>query len=702
MTTVAVLGGGVAGLSAAHELAERGFDVTVYEHARRAGRQGAQHPVRRLRHGRARRPAGRARLPLLPGLLPSPSGHDGPDPARPAARSRDHLVGATRILFAQVGGPNEIIAPAHLPESAEDFAVLARFLREAASQVGVPPHEYALLVERLLTLLTSCDERREQQWDLQSWWDYTGAERRSAAFQRFLADGLTRTLVAARGREMSARTGGAGAHPAAAGPHARGRPRRPRARRADERGVDRPVGRRTCESRGVELRLGEPVEALHVVGRRGSTGATVGGRTVRADHYVAALPVEVMRQLASPALRAAEPRLKGLDRLVTRWMNGVLFYLDRDVPLVNGHAIYIDSEWSLTSISQKQFWPGVDLSRRGDGRTRGILSIDVSEWQRPGRLHGQGRPALQPARRSSTRSGTSSRTTSTARSTGVTVIDRFLDPAIVFPNPTGAANLEPLLVNTAGSWADRPDAVTRIPNLFLASDYVRTHTDLATMEAANEAARRAVNGILAATGSSARPLRGLEAARAAGVRRGARARPGALEAVPPAGQAAAGAHGRRATCARAACVGRALLRAPTLLRRPTRRRLQPRRGAALLERVEAERLDRPDGADRVRAVAAGGALRGPGQERGGEVVGVGAAEVDLGERLAGRVVGDGGDPGQRVGRRAGLGRARERDEPLAGGLQHAAHARQLERDGPGQRAGLQRLGERRRTSRGRR
>jgi hypothetical protein len=35
----------------------------------------------------------------------------------------------------------------------------------------------------------------------------------------------------------------------------------------------------------------------------------------------------------------------------------------------------------------------------------------------------------------------------------------------------------------------------------LASDYVRTFTDLATMEGANEAARRAVNGILDATGS---------------------------------------------------------------------------------------------------------------------------------------------------------------------------------------------------------
>jgi hypothetical protein len=83
----------------------------------------------------------------------------------------------------------------------------------------------------------------------------------------------------------------------------------------------------------------------------------------------------------------------------------------------------------------------------------------------------------------------------------------FLDPDIELPNPSGAVNLEPLLINTHGSWADRPDATTAIGNLFLAADYVRTYTDLATMEGANEAARRAVNGILAASRSSAAPCR---------------------------------------------------------------------------------------------------------------------------------------------------------------------------------------------------
>ena len=61
------------------------------------------------------------------------------------------------------------------------------------------------------------------------------------------------------------------------------------------------------------------------------------------------------------------------------------------------------------------------------------------------------------------------------------------------------------MVNTAGSLQYRPDAQIEIPNLFLASDYVRTYTDLATMEAANEAARRAVNCLLAIAGSVAQP-----------------------------------------------------------------------------------------------------------------------------------------------------------------------------------------------------
>jgi 15-cis-phytoene desaturase len=82
----------------------------------------------------------------------------------------------------------------------------------------------------------------------------------------------------------------------------------------------------------------------------------------------------------------------------------------------------------------------------------------------------------------------------------------FLDPDVQFPNPSDVTNLEPLMINTAGSLQYRPEATTEISNLLLASDYVRTYTDIACMEAANEAARRAVNGILAHSGVSAAPV----------------------------------------------------------------------------------------------------------------------------------------------------------------------------------------------------
>jgi uncharacterized protein with NAD-binding domain and iron-sulfur cluster len=488
--TVVVLGGGVGGLSAAHELAERGFSVTVLEAREVAG--------------------GKARSTLKPGTnLPGEHGFrffPGFYKHLPDTMARipvgggtvfENLVGAERILLAQADGRNELVAPAHAPESLDDVAVLARFVVEAAIGLGIPAQDGAWLADRLLTLLTSCDERRVGQWDLQNWWDFVEAPTRSEAFRKFLADGLTRTLVAARATEMSARTGGLILLQllfdlARVGGRA-------------DRVLDAPTSDAWItpwvthlRALGVDLRLGAAVDGILMRDRR-VAGVTVAGETVTADYYISALPVEALRPLLSPELRRAEPRLDGLDRLVTRWMNGLQIYLAEDLPLVNGHAIYIDSEWALTSISQRQFWRGVDFGRLGVG---GILSIDISEWQRPGRITGQV-AASCTAQEIFDEVWAQLRAHLDDALDGVEVRGWFLDEDITFPNPSAAANAEPLLVNTAGSWADRPEASLRIPNLFLAADYVRTNTDLATMEGANEAARRATNAILAAAGSSA-------------------------------------------------------------------------------------------------------------------------------------------------------------------------------------------------------
>ena len=491
--TVAVLGGGVAGLTAAHELAERGFAVTVYEARDRLGGKARSLPVPGSGTG------GRSDLPAEHGFRFFPGFYRHvPDTMRRIGVD-SHLVGAERILLAQAGGKNELITAAHLPESLEDFAVLSRFLLEAATGLGVPPQDTVWFLDRLLTLLTSCDERRLGQWELQSWWTFVDADNRSEAFQKFLAEGLTRTLVAARAREMSARTGGSILLQLIFDlTRAGGRADRVLDGPTSEVWIDPWAAH--LEGLGVEIRREAPVEGIQLAGGR-VAGATVAGAAVTADHYVAAVPVEIMRVLAGPALRAAEPRLKRLDKLVTRWMNGAMFYLDEDVPMVHGHAIYIDSEWALTSISQRQFWRGFDFAQTGDGRVEGILSVDISDWSTPSRR--LGKVAMQCTHDEVLDEVWAQLADHVEDLDEDNVLHRFLDPAIEFPNPTAAANLEPLLVNTSGSWADRPDAVTRIPNLFLASDYVRTSTDLATMEGANEAARRAVNGILEASGSPA-------------------------------------------------------------------------------------------------------------------------------------------------------------------------------------------------------
>jgi uncharacterized protein with NAD-binding domain and iron-sulfur cluster len=506
--SVAVLGGGVGGLSAAHELVERGFSVTVYESRARFGGKSRSIPV----PGSAS--DGRADLPAEHGFRFFPGFYRHlPDtmsriPGRGSERVSDDLVAAEMVMIARDEGRNELVAPAHAPTSIDDFAAVMRFLVAWFGELGIDPGEQAFFLDRLIVLLTSCDERRFGQWERQTWWGFVQADRRSAAFQRFLADGLTRTLVAAQAREISARTGGyillqllfdlsrAG-----------GRADRLLDAPTNDVWIDPWVDH--LRKAGVELH--GDVDVVGIDCRAGRIeGVTIqrdGSRAVvTADHYVAAMPVEQLVKLLSPALVGAEPSLRRLHLLRTRWMNGIVFYLRHDVPVVAGHTIYIDSEWALTSISQRQFWPRVDFSRLGHGNVGGILSVDVSDWERPARRTGK---VASTCSAEEIKDEVWAQLKDHLNGEGQTVLDDanlvgwYLDDDITFPNPTGAANAEPLLINTAGSWANRPEAVTAVPNLFLAADFVRTHTDLATMEGANEAARRAVNGILDASRSTA-------------------------------------------------------------------------------------------------------------------------------------------------------------------------------------------------------
>jgi flavin-dependent amine oxidoreductase len=228
----------------------------------------------------------------------------------------------------------------------------------------------------------------------------------------------------------------------------------------------------------------------------------------RADYYVAALPVEVMARILTDDVVRADPRLATIFPLSrnTSWMNGIQFYLREDARVGPGHQIYLDSPWALTSISQTQFWSGVDMSRFGEANIRGVISVVISDWETPGL---NGKPARECTRHE-IRDDVWEQLKSSLNVEGRVVlrdedvVHWYLDLDI---DPLLKANAEPLFVNLVDTWRLRPDAVTAVPNLFLAADYVRTYTDLATMEGANEAARRAVNGILERSGADAPPCR---------------------------------------------------------------------------------------------------------------------------------------------------------------------------------------------------
>jgi len=503
-SSVAILGGGVAGLSAAHELAERGFKVRVYERKPVLGGKARSIPVPNSGA------AGRADLPgehgfrFFPGFYKHVIDTMRRIPYGAHGTVYENLAVATRMLLAR-SGQTELTWIARRPESLDDFRTL---LIELFTPLGVPLDELTFYVDRLLTYATSCAERRLAEYENIPWWEFIQAARMSKAYQAYLGQGVTRSLVAMRAEESSTRTVGATQLQLLFG-------------FISPDGVfDRLLSGPTndvwihpwtayLERLGVEFHRDSKVTAIETDGKR-VTGVTAGPSRVTADFYIAAMPIEVMTTLMTADLKRAAPSLANLDKLKTRWMNGIQFYLSKDEPVVNGHVMYLDSPWALTSISQRQFWPKVDLSQFGNGAVRGILSVDISDWEAPGVVFGKPAQELSAEQIKEEVWMQLKQHLNDDGSTPINdanLIAWFLDPDIEFPNPGSATNAEPLLINTAGSLKYRPEAQVELDNFFLASDYVRTYTDIACMEAANEAARRAVNGVLLASGSSASPAR---------------------------------------------------------------------------------------------------------------------------------------------------------------------------------------------------
>lgn len=507
---VAVLGGGMAGLTAAHELADRGFDVTVYEST---GLGGKARSVAKPGTGTL----GRADLPgehgfrFFPGFY-----HNVPDtmsriPLPGTGNSvADHLVSLNGALVSRTGRADiELAIPADPIARPLDPDSLRDSLIGLVQQLGaLPLPEILLFVNRLLVFMTSSAARRAGQWENVSFWDFMRAENQSTEYQIALVRFMTRGLVALKEKVANTRTVGSMAEAFVFSFLGRGTNGQSPARMLDgptsETWIDPWVSHLT--GKGVRFQVGQTVRSLELSGGRilSATVTDAGGSAARvtADWFISAVPVERAQELLSPEILQRAPELRGIGRLKTDWMSGVQFYLRDTPPIQAGTQLYLDSPWEITSVLDSTLWDRNIPAQYGDGTTRDILSLDVSDWDTPGILYGK------PARECTIEQVYAecwAQLQAALHDTGRTVLPdslrytQFLDPAIR-ETGGGLANDTPLFINTVGSYRDRPDSATSVPNLFMAGDYVRTDLNLATMEGANESGRQAVNALLDAAG----------------------------------------------------------------------------------------------------------------------------------------------------------------------------------------------------------
>lgn len=507
--TVVILGGGVAGMSAAHELAERGFKVKILEKqpvyvggkARSILVPGTETPERKAlpgEHGFRFFPGFYRHITDTMKRIPIPGS---------TKTAFDNLVPTERVMMARFGKPF-LVNIVNFPKSLEDLKVAVNAI--VNSGTGLTKKDADFFAKKLWQLMTSCYARRNSEYERIGWWEFMDADNQSEAFRQYFVGGLTRTLVAAQPREVSTKTGGdillqllflmgkPSAHPDRVlnGP-------------SNEAWLD--PWKQYLLSKGVEYYHACEVTKINTTGDLiSSVEFTQAGtkQSMSGDYYISAVPVERMNALLTSDLLRIDPGLSFISQLAddTAWMNGIQFYLNVDVPITPGHVMYTDSPWALTSISQIQFWPKFDCEKHGNGNVKGILSVDVSDWDTKG-LNGK---AAKECTKEEIKDEIWLQLKNSLMTNGQSLlrdemlVDYYLDEDIVF-GPTGTTNEEPLLVNKINTWPLRPEAYTGIANFFLASDYVRTYTDLATMEGANEAARRAVNAIIEAS-ATPKPL----------------------------------------------------------------------------------------------------------------------------------------------------------------------------------------------------
>lgn len=523
---VAVFGGGPAGMTAAHELAERGFHVDLYERHEVLGGKVRSISVPGTGTG------GRPDYPLNMGghfflsAYQSLGNTLGRIPTSPGRTVLDNLttgpngIGIT-LYWKDLAVPVVLPSRGNFPNGVNPqhlLQVITHALRFPTLPPETPiltPEDAAIIASKVMALLTSGEKRQWGQLEHLSLPDYLRTDRTSAD-AAWIAQ-LPGMLGVANHRGMNTRAFGRVLDIIVNDEAGRGGP-------GFTEGLSLLDGPETTawfdpwarylRGLGVEFHMRHTLDSISC--ERGRiTGASVRDRrgrrsTVQADWYVLAVPHDKAAALMNRALVAADPALGRIQRLEQTNGISLQLLLKHRVPELGTLFTSLSSPWQTGNEVLTNAW-SMDVQNHGDGQAREYLSIQLTDatWRNlPGMLYGK--PAkdctgdelieevLAQFRRY-THDGEKNFAKSAVHS---------WRPA---PGFAGGGNKpftvdEPLFPATPSCWQNQPEPVTKIPNFFLAGAYTRNIVIGENMDAANESGKRAAQGILEASGVTANPV----------------------------------------------------------------------------------------------------------------------------------------------------------------------------------------------------
>jgi uncharacterized protein with NAD-binding domain and iron-sulfur cluster len=169
-----------------------------------------------------------------------------------------------------------------------------------------------------------------------------------------------------------------------------------------------------------------------------------------------AVPAERAAALVGDELYELDPSLAQLRYLRTRAMAALNIYFGKRIPdMPKAHVNLLDSKLGISFIDVSQTWQGYDAT---------VLNLIASDF------------------------------TTLEGLTPEAAVDELIEelrryfPSIrdgdIVKTDFQSHRTEPLFMNNVGGWAFRPHASTKVPNLYLAGDYCRSHIDLVSMEGA--------------------------------------------------------------------------------------------------------------------------------------------------------------------------------------------------------------------------